>query len=365
MRGVSYLRNVAPSWWSLISARRQKTGTGIAVLSTVWSHHANQSGYHPVSKGLGVILPVHTMRLLPSAASRWIAGKGMERAYEIALAMKVAGCDRLLVIDGDFQLKLIECIRRITTVKIVGVFHQIPSVLERCLAQVSPALLDGAVCLARCQMPLVRSIAREGHAWFVPHGVDVDYFGPGAPRSDQPVVLCVGSHYRDFDTLRKSADLIYQTVPGVSVRLVASPSLLPQGLNLGRVELLAGLSDEELLREYRRAWVVLLPLTDSTANNSLLEAIASGAPVVVSDVGGVRDYVGPDCGALCPVGDERTHAARTIDLIFDAKGREAAGRAARARAENYAWPIVREQIRSVVDDKKIPLASQSAGGRVS
>jgi glycosyltransferase involved in cell wall biosynthesis len=343
----SYLKNVAPSWWSLIVSRRQKTR--IAVLSTVWSHHAKRSGYHPVGKGLGVILPMHTMRLLPAALSQRIAGKGMAPAHEIVLAMKVAGCDRLLVIDGDFQLKLIEGIRRISAVRIVAVFHQIPSVLQRCLAQASPALLDGAVCVARCQMPLIRSIAREGHTWFVPHGVDADYFGPRAACSDQPVVLCVGWHYRDFDTLRKSADLICQAVPGVSVRLVAPPSLLPPGLKLGRVELLAGLSDEELLNEYRRAWVVLLPLTDSTANNSLLEAMACGTPVVVSDVGGVRDYVGADCGALCPPGDAQAHAAATIDLLRDTSRREGAGKAARARASICAWPIVREQIRQVVN----------------
>jgi glycosyltransferase involved in cell wall biosynthesis len=300
------------------------------------------------------MLPVDTTRLLPAAFSRWM---GLGPAHEIALAMKVAGCDRLLVIDGDFQLKLIECIRRITAVRIVAVFHQIPGVLERCLAQASPLLLDGAVCVARSQMPLVRPIAREGHTWFVPHGVDADYFGPRAPRSDQPVVLCVGWYCRDFETLRKSADLICQAVPSASVRLVAPSSLLPPGLNLGRVELLAGVSDEELLNEYRRAWVVLLPLTDSTANNALLEAIACGTPVVISDVGGVRDYVGPDCGALCPAGDERAHAARTIDLIFDPIGREAAGRAARTRAESSAWPIVREQIRSIVDDKIVPHGS--------
>jgi glycosyltransferase involved in cell wall biosynthesis len=342
---ASYLEYSIPSWWTLISHRRSVGG--IAVLSTVWSHHAKRSGYHPVAKGLGVILPSH-MRLIPGVCSRWIVGKGLETAYQIALAMRVTRCRHLLVVDGDFQLKLIECIRRITQAKISAVFHEIPRVLEKCLAEVSPLLLDGAVCVARSQIPLVQSMAPPGKTWFVPHGVDADYFTPGKAPSDRPSVLCVGSHYRDFQTLRKSADLIVRAIPTASVRLIAPRAHLPPGLSLGPVEVLSGVSDEQLLEEYRRAWVVLLPLSDSTANNSLLESMACGTPVVVSDIGGVRDYAGPDCGALCAPGDGHAHGEAAIGLLLNANMREAAGRAARVRARACAWSQVREQIKIIL-----------------
>ena len=210
-------------------------------------------------------------------------------------------------------------------------------------------LLDGAVCVARCQIPLVQHLAPPGKTWFVPHGVDVDYFTPRPPRSDQPTVLCVGDYCRDFETLRKSADLIVRAVPTASVRLVAPRSHLPPRLNLGPVELVTGLSDEQLLEEYRRAWVVLLPLTDSTANNALLESMACGTAIVASDIGGVRDYIAADCGALCRPGDVQGHGAATIDLLLDRVKREAAGRAARAHAEICRWPVVREQMRRILE----------------
>jgi glycosyltransferase involved in cell wall biosynthesis len=263
--------------------------------------------------------------------------------------MKITRRDRLLVLDGDYQLELIEHIRRLAPARIYAVFHQIPRVLEHCLRGSSPLLLDGAVCVARCQIPLVQYIAPPGKTWFVPHGVDADYFSPRGPRSDRPIVLCVGYYCRDFDTLRKAADLITRVLPTALVRLIAPRSLLPSGLNLGRVELVTGLSDEQLVGEYRRAWVVLLPLTDATANNALLESMACGTPVVVSDIGGTRDYAVADCGALCTPGDAQAHGAATIELLVDTVRREAAGRASRARAEIYAWPKVQAQIKLMLD----------------
>lgn len=349
MNVVSYLKGAVPTWWALAWADRP--GGRIAVLSTVWPHHGKRSGYSPVSKGLGMVLP-EPMRLLPARISRLTAGDGLDKAYQIALMMKLTGRDQLFIIDGDFQLELIEGLRKVSNARIYAVFHQIPNVLTKYIAHSPRQLLDGSVCVARCQIPLVQSLAPPGRTWFIPHGVDTDYFTPCAQRSIRPVVLCVGYHCRSFEMLEQSAELIAQTVADVSVRLVAPRSRLPP--KLGRVELMSGLSDEQLREEYRRAWVLLLPLTDATANNSLLEGMACGTPIVTTDVGGVRDYTGPECGALCPPGDAQAHGAATIALLTDPSRREAASRAARACAERYAWPAVRNQIRLILgrDEEK-------------
>jgi glycosyltransferase involved in cell wall biosynthesis len=347
MNFASYLQDTCRSWSGLVSARRPRGR--IAILSTVWRHHAKASGYHPVANNLGMVLP-SDLRLLPATFSRRTVGDDLDQPYQIALAMRLTGRDRLLVLDGDDHLGLMKGLRQLSSAKIYAVFHQVPKRVEAYPLQLPPQFLDGVICVARCQIPLLQSMSLPGRTWFVPHGVDTEHFTPRSPRSSRPSVLCVGVHYRDFDTLRESAELIIEAVPGVSVQLIAPLSALPPGLNLGRVELLTDLSDEQLIKAYQQAWVVLLPLKDSTANNSLLEGMACGTPVVVSEVGGVEDYAGADCGALCPAGDARAHAKATIDLLGDSLRREAAGRAARIRAEICAWPKVREKIRSILSE---------------
>lgn len=346
MNFASYLNDAIPTWWTLVSSWRP--GCKIAVLSTVWPHHAKRSGYHPVTKRLGVGLRVHHMRLVPASVSRRFVSEDLDTPFQIATAMKLTRCDRLLVIDGDFQLKLIENVQRLTTAKIFAVFHQIPRALEQRLAEAPSLHIDGAICVAKCQIPLVQAVAPPGKTWFVPHGVDADFFTPSGQRAARPTVLCVGYHQRDFDTLGKAADIILKAVPSAVIRLVAPPSLLPTALDLGRIELVSGLSDEQLREEYRQAWVLLLPLLDTTANNSLLEGLACGTPIVVSDTGGIRDYVGPGTAALCPAGDAKAHASAAIDLLHDPTRRDAAARAARAQANNFAWPKIREQLRRIM-----------------
>jgi glycosyltransferase involved in cell wall biosynthesis len=93
---------------------------------------------------------------------------------------------------------------------------------------------------------------------------------------------------------------------------------------------------------YRTADVLLLPLIDSTANNALLEGIASGLPVVATDLPAVRTYL-PKGGALVLDNSVEGFVKSLQSLRQDISLRRAMGRSARARAEELAWPrLIRE-----------------------
>ncbi len=58
--------------------------------------------------------------------------------------------------------------------------------------------------------------------------------------------------------------------------------------------------------------IVFINLIDAAANNTILECIARGTPILINDVGGVKEYVGEDYPLLY---SDMSHAQHMIDVI--------------------------------------------------
>jgi phosphatidylinositol alpha-mannosyltransferase len=82
----------------------------------------------------------------------------------------------------------------------------------------------------------------------------------------------------------------------------------------------------------------------------LTEAFAAGTPVVASDIAGYRDVVrdGVD-GILTPRDDAQALAEALRRLALDPQQRAAMARAARERAERFAWPRVAAEVYEVYE----------------
>jgi glycosyltransferase involved in cell wall biosynthesis len=85
---------------------------------------------------------------------------------------------------------------------------------------------------------------------------------------------------------------------------------------------------------YRRCRVFMLASHEEGFGIVLIEAMASGAPVVSTDCGGPRAIVeeGKN-GFLVPVGDSAVLAERVVRLLRDNLLRETMGRCAQSRAQ--------------------------------
>jgi glycosyltransferase involved in cell wall biosynthesis len=131
-------------------------------------------------------------------------------------------------------------------------------------------------------------------------------------------------------------------------------------LGVARSVVLAGFRpDPENL--YQALDVFVLPsVKHETVSNAVLEAMAHGKPVVVTDyAGGIAEPVNArGAGCVVPVGDARALGATLAALLADPAARERMGRAARETIEaehslERSMRMLEELLRSVRDERAI------------
>lgn len=139
---------------------------------------------------------------------------------------------------------------------------------------------------------------------FLPLGVDTDFFRPDSQYRRDGSVLAVGTNLgKDFPTLIRALP------EGVACTVVtdeANRRACADHLAGKEVTFLADLPIRRLRRMYAQAGVVVLPLRDvdfSSGQTVLLENLAMGSPMIVTDVPAVRDYVVGSPVSLVPAGD--------------------------------------------------------------
>jgi glycosyltransferase involved in cell wall biosynthesis len=94
----------------------------------------------------------------------------------------------------------------------------------------------------------------------------------------------------------------------------------------------------------RAADLFVLPSRRDSCPLVLLEALASGLPVVTARTVGTAGLVEPESGFVLDRPDDTEALAEALRaLVADAERRRAMGRAARAVAERHSWEKMAEQ----------------------
>ncbi len=94
---------------------------------------------------------------------------------------------------------------------------------------------------------------------------------------------------------------------------------------------------------YRSAQLMLNPSTVDNMPNSVLESLASGVPVVTTNVGGIPFIVEHERTALLvPARDYQAMAAAVVRLLKQNELREQLVRGGLKYVEQYSWPVVRK-----------------------
>jgi glycosyltransferase involved in cell wall biosynthesis len=329
-----------------------------------FGHHAGHSGYDQILRYLRGRISVEQLYGAPgSRVSEWFWERmtnhsGMGWYYRQAASLETAAALRILkgkgeiyhYLYGENSYRYLGYVRRVTTRKwgtLVSSYHQPPAWFEKSVTYKGMLRdLDAIVLVASNQLPCVSSSVRPGtRVAVIPHGIDTDYYSPALRQpSNEITCLCVGQWLRNFEMLRAVADCVAPKNPHIRFLVAGcgeAGEILKTAMN---VTISGRLSDEELLAKYRQADMMVLPLTDSTANNALLEGIACGLPLVTTDNGGSRDYVDESCACLLPLGDADGMAEAVLKLADDVTLRNAMGVSARRRALTFRWENVIGQL---------------------
>ncbi len=175
-------------------------------------------------------------------------------------------------------------------------------------------------------------------------GVDVDLFHPAEAQPADGYILSVGR----FSDPRKNVRLLLRAYRILRERLANAPRLVLVGEQprssdwteavnggiAGHVELHASVPPELLPSLYRQASLFVLSSDEEGLGLVILEAMASGLPVLSTRCGGPETcVVEGETGCLTPVGDAEALAAGMQHLLEDAVLRRRLGRAGRKLVE--------------------------------
>ena len=179
--------------------------------------------------------------------------------------------------------------------------------LRRVLAAADHVLYQSEFCKRSAD----RFVGEPTGSWeILPNAVDVDRFTPAERSSsfaDGPVLLLGGDQtqaYRFELGLRTLAALLPAHPDArllVSGRLVAPPEPLIEAVGVrGRVELVGRYDQHEAPALYRRADLLLHTKVNDPCPSVVIEAMASGLPVVYPASGGTVELVGDEAGVGVP-----------------------------------------------------------------
>ncbi len=272
------------------------------------------------------------------------------------------------LVHGHYWLSglvAVELARRFGGVPVVQMFHTL-GVVKNALADtpsewVPQVRLDAEARVAALADRIVAAtpLERAELAWYcgadvdrvrtIPCGVDVDLFSPGSAIAARArlgldaewVLLFVGrlvivggdrDEGRDDDRARLRA--------------------LADALGIGAWVDFKGSEPQTALPEYYRAAdLCLVPSHHESFGMAALEAMACGAAVVASRVGGLATTIQDGVtGVLVPPRDEIALASAIASLLADASRRRTLGRLAARWAQSFAWPSVARALVELYDE---------------
>jgi L-malate glycosyltransferase len=194
----------------------------------------------------------------------------------------------------------------------------------------------------------------------IPNVIDIDRFVPRPTRAafcpephlivtrNLEAIYDVATAVRALAIVRRVWPGAHMTIAGEGPQRKALEDLVRALGLVGHIKFTGRLDNRGIESLYQRADVFVNPSLVDNMPISILEALASGVPVVSTRVGGVPFLVDDGKQALLvPPGNAETMAAAVLEVLQSPTCALELTRAGRDCAEQYAWPNVRPRLLGV------------------
>lgn len=234
--------------------------------------------------------------------------------------------------------------KRSRKAKLVATYHQ-PVKESREFIRKLDAIrrLDGVLLMSESQREFFEPLLGPERLFVVHYGVDLSYFRPAPTLSPEERFIVVGNWLRDFTTLSAALEILSERRPSVKCDVVsheANRELFKEHTN---VRFHSGIADKELLRLYHLSRFSVMPLAGAAANTAVLESLACGLPLVITDLPATREYTTPKGARYVRHKDPEELAEAIIERLEDPEGTGRMRDANLELAKYYSWENVAER----------------------
>lgn len=195
--------------------------------------------------------------------------------------------------------------------------------------------VDEIILVGNTELSIFSGATGKDNVHYIPHGICTDFYKPEGGIKKEHILLTVGNWLRDYEF----ANIVYQKLleidKDLEIYIVTLPKNKAKITENPRIHFLSGITDEELKNLYCRCSVLFLPLIRYTANNSLLEAGATGCNIVISSDNPDNSYIPNDLLTLVPM-----EVNATVRKIQNAINSQYNNRLADYVKNNYSWEII-------------------------
>lgn len=169
-----------------------------------------------------------------------------------------------------------------------------------------------------------------GNIYVIPNGVDLNHFHPDRKPTNDGTILYIG---RFID--RKNPELVIELAKQLPEYTVKMRGGSPTDINKpipDNVEILGYLSESELADLYARSQCLLCPFEREGFGMVIIEAMASGTPVIGLNDGNIPNLINKSNGRICESTDVDEWVAN-VENVCNSKTQYSP----RSTITNYSW----------------------------